>query len=105
ATSRQCPRRLRSFPPATSLSDGDTKEEVRSTGTANPDQLIREPGHGKGHEPSPRLDDCEGSTAVVRGGSPDVGNCEGFRTTADCDRAVGVGAIVRKRPEKEPAAS
>ena len=29
---------------------------------------------GMGHEPSPRLDDCEGSTAVVRGGSPDVGN-------------------------------
>jgi hypothetical protein len=27
-----------------------------------------------GHEPSPRLGDCEGSTAVVRGGSSDVGN-------------------------------
>ena len=27
-----------------------------------------------GHEPSLRLDDHEGSTAVVRGGSPDVGN-------------------------------
>src|SRR5216683_7122949 len=27
-----------------------------------------------GHEPSLRLDDREGSTAVVRGGSPDVGN-------------------------------
>jgi hypothetical protein len=27
-----------------------------------------------GHEPSPRLDDCEGSTAVARGSSPDVGN-------------------------------
>jgi hypothetical protein len=27
-----------------------------------------------GHEPSPRLDDCEGSPAVVRRGSPDVGN-------------------------------
>src|SRR6516164_1383595 len=28
----------------------------------------------RGHEPSLRLDDGEGSTAVVRGGSPDVGN-------------------------------
>jgi hypothetical protein len=27
-----------------------------------------------GHEPSPRLGDCEGSTAATRGGSPDVGN-------------------------------
>src|SRR6516165_7745154 len=27
----------------------------------------------RGHEPSLRLDDREGSTAVVRGGSPDVG--------------------------------
>ena len=27
-----------------------------------------------GHELSPKLDDCEGSTAVVPGGSPDVGN-------------------------------
>ena len=28
-----------------------------------------------GHERSPRLDDREGSIAVIRGGSPDVGNC------------------------------
>ena len=27
-----------------------------------------------GYEPSPRIDDCEGRTAVVRGGSRDVGN-------------------------------
>ena len=29
-----------------------------------------------------RHDDCEGSTAVVRRGSPDVGNCAGFWTPA-----------------------
>jgi hypothetical protein len=28
----------------------------------------------RGHEPSPRLDDCKDSTGVVRGGSPDVCN-------------------------------
>jgi hypothetical protein len=28
----------------------------------------------KGREPSSRLGDCEGSTALARGGSPDVGN-------------------------------
>jgi len=27
-----------------------------------------------GHEPSPSFEDCEGSTAVVRSGSPDVDN-------------------------------
>src|SRR5215471_16540694 len=27
-----------------------------------------------GHEPSAQLDDCEGSAAVVRGDSPNVGN-------------------------------
>jgi hypothetical protein len=28
----------------------------------------------RGHEPSPGLSDCEGSTVMVRGGSPGVGN-------------------------------
>jgi hypothetical protein len=30
---------------------------------------------------------------------------QGFRTTADRDRATGTGAVVRKRPGKEPAGS
>ena len=49
-----------------------------------------------GHEPSPRLDDCEGSTGVVRGGSPDVGNCAGFRTPAMRRLATGFGGRRRK---------
>jgi len=31
--------------------------------------------------------------------------CEGFRTTAGQDSATGTGAVVRKRPGKEPAGS
>jgi hypothetical protein len=34
-----------------------------------------------------------------------VGFCEGFRTTTDRDSATGTGAVVRKRPGKEPAGS
>jgi hypothetical protein len=34
-----------------------------------------------------------------------VSVCEGFRTTADRDRATGTGVVVGKPPGKEPAGS
>src|SRR6516162_11105391 len=43
-----------------------------------------------------------GFLADMRLWRPFFGTCEGFRTTADCDRAIGTGAVVRKRPGKEP---
>ena len=47
----------------------------------------------RGHEPSLRLDDREGSTAVVRRGSPDVGNWH----IADDGLAA---STFRKEPER-----
>jgi hypothetical protein len=53
----------------------------------------------KEREPSLRLDDCEGSTAVVKGGSPDVGNWHrGERVTQPADCLLA--AVKLTRPDK-----
>jgi len=63
---------------------------------------------GCGHEPSPRLDDCEGSTGVVRGGSPDVGNGTEL-PIRDASVSVSIGGQSgpqvrsRQRRENSPA--
>src|SRR5438270_11085707 len=47
--------------------------------------------------------ECKGAGRFLATG--EVRCCEGFRTTADRDRATGTGAVVGKPPGKEPAGS
>ena len=46
-----------------------------------------------------------GASTISMQTAKNVFLCEGFRTTADRDSATGTAAVVRKRPEKEPAGS